>query len=537
MEPAGAGLAPGQDLARLGASPIARLPEAVLVRAGWWVALAVLCVVLVAPLLLVDVPPLVDYPNHLARAFVLASLPHDPVIATFYAAHWAIIPNLALDLIMPPLLSVMPVHDAGRLVIAVAVLLPVLGVVAYATALGQRWWCLAVGLIAYNGTLLAGFLNFNVAAGLALLLAAAWTRWRERHPVATTALAAAGAIGLFACHLMGLLFLGVLLGAAELVRVLPHLGDPAALGRQLVARGTALAVIVAAPLALYAASALQQLGGDAVFVGMGDKLANVLVVFTGYWLALDIVTAVAVVGVPGLCLLARRGRMPGPAGVAGAVLLVAYVASPYAWKGTFQLDTRFAIMLGLMAFAGFVPERWPTWFSRTVAGIVVVLFLARMAVLTTAFGEHRADLSALRLALEPVRPGQALYVVSIRPTDPDAYWARMPWSRRLSNGVQTDSHLGALALIEHRAWWPFEFDNASQQPMRTLPRYAAMAVRVAELPDQFALAKADLCGFDAVLVTNADAAPAIRDGRLALQVDAGFAASYKVADCRAAAGP
>ena len=35
-------------------------------------ATALLCVILLAPLALVDVPPLLDYPNHLARAVVLA---------------------------------------------------------------------------------------------------------------------------------------------------------------------------------------------------------------------------------------------------------------------------------------------------------------------------------------------------------------------------------------------------------------------------------------------------------------------------------
>src|SRR5208283_5191872 len=40
----------------------------------WWATLAILCVVLVAPLGVCEVPPLVDYPNHLARLFVLSSL-------------------------------------------------------------------------------------------------------------------------------------------------------------------------------------------------------------------------------------------------------------------------------------------------------------------------------------------------------------------------------------------------------------------------------------------------------------------------------
>jgi hypothetical protein len=38
----------------------------------WWSAVFLICLVLVAPLAVVDVPPLLDYPNHLARAYVLA---------------------------------------------------------------------------------------------------------------------------------------------------------------------------------------------------------------------------------------------------------------------------------------------------------------------------------------------------------------------------------------------------------------------------------------------------------------------------------
>src|ERR1700749_2260781 len=108
----------------------------------WWAILSGLCLMLLFPLFAVDVPPLLDYPNHLARVFVLASLPQDTVLATYYAANWSVIPNLALDLIAPPLIHVLPVNVAGRLLIAVSILLPVLGAVAYNTALGGRWWSL-----------------------------------------------------------------------------------------------------------------------------------------------------------------------------------------------------------------------------------------------------------------------------------------------------------------------------------------------------------------------------------------------------------
>ena len=58
----------------------------------------------------------------------------DPVLSRMYAPHWTIIPNLGIDLVLPPLLRLLPVHVAGRIVIGVAVLLPVFGTVAYSRA-------------------------------------------------------------------------------------------------------------------------------------------------------------------------------------------------------------------------------------------------------------------------------------------------------------------------------------------------------------------------------------------------------------------
>src|SRR5712672_732238 len=60
----------------------------------WWTALFALCLVLVAPLAVVDVPPLLDYPNHLARAYILAHGLADLHLSQMYVPHWAIIPNL-----------------------------------------------------------------------------------------------------------------------------------------------------------------------------------------------------------------------------------------------------------------------------------------------------------------------------------------------------------------------------------------------------------------------------------------------------------
>jgi hypothetical protein len=479
--------------------------------------------VLVAPLLVVDVPPLLDYPNHLGRAFVLASLPQDAVLTWFYAPHWSVIPNLAFDLVAPPLIQILPVHVAGRLLIATAVLLPVLGAVAYNVALGGRWWSLGVGLVAYNICLLDGFLNFEIALGIALLLAAGWLHWRENSPSLAMVLAVPGALVVFACHLMGLVFLGLLLGGTELFRLYQD--------RRVIRRTAALALVFAAPAVLYAVSALQQLGGDAEFLPIGAKLAELAATFVNYSHKLDLLTAGAATGLPILCLMLRWGRVPGPAAVPIGLLLIGFFASPYAWKGTYALDTRFAVMLGFMAFAGFVPVCWPPLARRVVVAAVVLLFAARMALLTTAWAAHQSDIDELRAVLAPVQPGQAVYVAEAGLAEAPAYWAANPRWRRLSNGARTDEHIGALVLIEHRAYWPFEFDVPSQQPIVTREPYKALALKIGHLPDRTEAAIADLCGFDYVLLMAADAVPALPAARFRLLNRSGMAALYDITRC------
>src|SRR4029077_3424779 len=131
---------------------------------------------------------------------------------------WGIIPNLGLDLTVPPLQRVLPVHLVGRAVVGVALLLPVIGALVYHRTLSRRlsYWPLCSGLFVYNGALLRGFLNFIISVGLAMLLGAAWIAWRERRPSLAIAIASAGAVALFFCHLTGLLFFAILIGGYEL---------------------------------------------------------------------------------------------------------------------------------------------------------------------------------------------------------------------------------------------------------------------------------------------------------------------------------
>src|SRR5437667_8554931 len=91
-----------------------------------FVVLVLVCLTL-SPLLWAAVPPLVDYPNHLARMWILAQNGTVPELAQNYVVAWRLLPNLAMDLIVPALAQIMPLEIAGRLFIALTMLSLVAG--------------------------------------------------------------------------------------------------------------------------------------------------------------------------------------------------------------------------------------------------------------------------------------------------------------------------------------------------------------------------------------------------------------------------
>jgi hypothetical protein len=184
-----------------------------------------------------------------------------------------------------------------------------------------------------------------------------------------------------------------------------------------------------------------------------------------------------------------------------------------------------------MMFTGFVPDRWPRGAGIGIGVAVAALFLLRLGVLAAAWHAQAPVLAALREAMAPLRPGQTVMVADTSPAEAPAYWAADPHRLRLANGVTLSANLGALVLIEHRAWWPFEFDNVSQQPIRTREPYQSLARRAVELPDRTRLLRMELCGFDDVLLTNAEAGPPLPPDRFRRIAGSGFAMLYAVTVC------
>src|ERR1700682_1111361 len=88
-----------------------------------WVVLLIFAATLLLPIWVVEFPPLLDYPNHLARPFVLAHL-NDPAFTfnRFYRADWGAYPYLGMDAALLALGRLFPMETAGRLFLSLCAL-------------------------------------------------------------------------------------------------------------------------------------------------------------------------------------------------------------------------------------------------------------------------------------------------------------------------------------------------------------------------------------------------------------------------------
>jgi hypothetical protein len=102
-----------------------------------WCAVIVLTALSLLPTLLVDIPAMADYLNHLARMHVLA----DAGTANanpYYEISFALYPNLAMDLIVPQLARFLEVERATRSFFLASQVLVVAGAITLEWTIKRR---------------------------------------------------------------------------------------------------------------------------------------------------------------------------------------------------------------------------------------------------------------------------------------------------------------------------------------------------------------------------------------------------------------
>lgn len=522
-----------------------------------WIATTLPYVVLLAPFLFSHIPPLVDYPNHLARFWLIGG-GHSGPLAQFYGLDWSrAATNVGVDWIVSLLAGVAPPMSVAHLAVIVAVLLTPAGAAALNGALFRRpstWWAL-LPLAGWSGTMLLGFLNFQLGLGMALAFAAVDAVVQPRRPAAAIALRIGFAAVLIWVHLLDMFFYAALLAAVafgaerlEWREALTGQGSDrrslaARFGRAAAAAAWCLAPLAAFLLFAHALPAVSNVGG-LHFGAFAAKLRALASPLIGYDVMLDLPLAIAAGAL--VTALARRGRLQAHAGLcfaAGAFLALAVLAPDEVGDSSW-LDARFALMGLLCLLSGLSLAPWTgARERRAVALAALVLISVRTLDIACSWARMQPSLAATEQVIAELPEGARILPMQHRPTIRDRL--RAPVGRYLfSVGDATFTHYSLLAVPQRHAYVPTLFALRGKQPLEIRPRWAACSA-----PDGGRLVSVNSLGqrpgpkdpaymdrwrscFDYIVVLNADlpdaGGPFVPPPGVTLVADRGFAQLWRI---------
>ena len=324
---------------------------------AWWTSVALLLGALTIPVFAAQVPPLTDYPNHLARCYVLAFGNTDPILSRMFSHTgklFLILPSTCCYRRCDPSVS----HSRRRVCGDLSFALPTSGTIAFSCALFRRrsFWQLTAGFAAFNVLFLMGFMNFTLSIGVALWAAAAWIHFRERDPWLAVAIGTLVATPTFFFHIMGLFFYALLVACYEVFAIGDHGIRTSAERVNALKRIGMAAIPLIIPFILYLNSPLENAGGAVEWTSLRRKAYSLPIPFLGYSLAIDLLVIAPIVGFLIYCLYSKKAWISRPLALCFCVLLINYAILPQTIKGGFWVDSRMMAMLGFVIFAGFVPR-------------------------------------------------------------------------------------------------------------------------------------------------------------------------------------
>jgi hypothetical protein len=435
------------------------------------------------PVLLCNSLPLFDYPNHLARMHILADLSRSETLQHFYVIAWRPIPDLAMDAVVPLLAHATPLAAAGKAFVLLTLFLLAGGAAALNRVLFGAWsaWpCLAF-LLLYSRTFLWGFLNYLFGLGLGLVALALWLALRRRPVALRLFVGATLGLALFFAHLLAFGLYGVMVLGYELGRIVigrrrhrPEADDhrrhrrlPLAAFAGMTAKDGA-ALLVAAlgfvpALAILFLATPASMGGAVHFAPLARKLDLLFGVFDNEWRSFDVACFVLALLALAVAFRRRWVRLsPEMAGPLGLLVLV-YLAMPSQIATASGADHRIPVLLGIVLVAG---SRWVGTVSveRVFLGAALLLFLLRLAVLTTSWEASDRIYAGLVPALDALPVGSRVAVA-------------FP-AAALNSEATPLAHFPTLAILRRDAFVPTLFAAPTQQPVALQPAYRALADRL-----------------------------------------------------------
>jgi hypothetical protein len=416
-----------------------------------------------SPLLFVSVPPLVDYPDHLARMWVLVYGSEN------YVANWHLLPTLAMDLVVPPLAQIMPLEVAGKLFIALTMALLVIATTALHRVLHGRvgLWPLCSLLFVYNAAFYFGFLNFLFGLGVALLGFSGWVASENWNTITRVTVFSVVASLVFILHLFAFGTYGLLVGFYELGRILAN--------RRLSAKSIAAEAAKFGqfgPVVLLWLASLSTAGP--VYTSYGGISAKVAALGAPMVLGGVKPGALFSVLLIGIFYISwRRGALKLSPAMRLPILamIVAAVLMPNWFYGSWAADFRLPVALPFVLIASTRPDIRRAGVVGLLGALALSFLGVRVYALTLTWREIDSRFAEFRAMSRIIPKGSRVLVVQSDISGRDQHVDGLPLVLTRLEYVQF-THMPSLAVMDRDAFIPYQFTDWTT--IKPAPRNAGM---------------------------------------------------------------
>lgn len=428
--------------------------------------LALFCAV---PLVISRIPPIVDYPFHLARVSILASWDATTYFHAFYRAESFLLPNVAFDSLVVPLASLVGIEAAGSIFMVCCFVLLLTGTSALHRALfgDSSLWPLAAACLLHNVILLYGFLNYVFGTGLMLWGLAIWVRLQQAPAPKRLLVGSTFALAIFFSHLVAFGLYALWIAASELHELATSRsrGWARTLGRTAVA----VATLVPPVMLHFFMSETSEITASGFYFKWFQKLRSVPGTLTSGSFAADML-GVAVLGIA-LVLLRRNGTVTiaAKSKLPLIVLAIAYCASP---SGTLDDKTHYIDARMPMAFFFLAAASCRVRTAGRVAGHVLLCLtgcylVAKTILLSVEARQFRELIGSYTAAFDQMPRGSTLFVAHQADS-------RHAMRKMYHDRVASPPHVASLASVGREIFVPLMFALPGGHTLTTKPKYAAI---------------------------------------------------------------
>lgn len=424
-------------------------------------------------------PPILDYPNHYARMWLLAGGINTPPFHEIYAIDWnRTFTNVGIDLAAYWLGPLIGVSLLARSLLFLAIVLPPLGAIALHRRLhdGGYYWQIGILYFAWCATLIGGFINFQIGLGLALFFATADHALQSRNPAALFGWRLLSGLLLTVMHLFSLGFYMALVCGLEFSPTTAALKSPRDFLRLCGRLLLAMLACALPAICLFLYQPVLPDGGGSLDASWNDSivllLANLISAFWSYALPVDMLFLVPLIFVCTYAVFTRRLSAHAGMAVTAAGLLLLSCIVPRHMLGTGWISWRFPIMMALAAMVMICPlPRMPRRQAFLVMLALSAAVLGRTAWIGVNWWQGQADAADVSTVLATVPEGAAVLPVMRQQNErgiaDHRYFA---WNQ------DTFRHLPALAVPYAHAFVPTIFTARGKQPLTVLPPWSDVAV-------------------------------------------------------------